>query len=82
MPAPAEKKPSGLYKTRDQKKHAAQRRAQFALATALERIDYMEDVVKPELEAMAQGRAHLDSTGSYIEDAKLALEAGKPEPTK
>lgn len=71
-----EKKP-GLYGSREQKKHAAKRRAQFALATAWSRIDYTEDVIKPELKAMAEGRAHLDEQGNYIEEAQEALEAGE-----
>ena len=66
-----------LYRTREQRKHAAVRRAQFSLKTALERIDYQEDVVKPELEALAEGRAHIDSSGNYIEDAQKALEPGE-----
>lgn len=66
-----------LHASKDQKKHAAVRRAQFALSTALARIDYMEDVVKPELEAMAEGRAHLNSEGDYVQDAVKALKKGE-----
>ena len=67
-----------LYGSRDQRKHAAVRRAQFALSVALKRIDFHEDVIRPELEAMAEGRAHIDpETGNYVEDAKAALEPGE-----
>jgi hypothetical protein len=66
-----------LYATREQRKHAAVRRAQFPLETALRRIDYLEDVVKPELQALAEGRARIDSKGNYVEDAKAALEPGE-----
>lgn len=65
-----------LYATRDQKRHAAARRAQFALATALRRIDYMEQV-KDELRQMETGEAELASSGDYGVDAQRALEPAK-----
>lgn len=64
--------------TREQRKWAATRRAQFALATALARIDYMEDVVKPELQAIAEGRAVIDSSGDALNDARTALGIAPP----
>lgn len=63
-----------LYETREQKKWAAARRAQLALKHALERIDFAEDVIKPELEAMGRGEKVLDSSGDPLADAKRALE--------
>lgn len=65
-----------LYKTRDQKRHAAARRAQFALATALRRIDFMEGV-RQELEALEQGKGTIKSSGDYEVDAQRALEPAK-----
>ena len=66
----------GLHTTREQKKWAAVRRAQFALETALRRIDYIEDVVKPELEALDQGTKKIKPSGDPAADAQKAL----PEP--
>lgn len=62
-----------LYATREQKKWAAKRRAEFALKVALDRIDYLEDVIKPELEALGGGRAQLVSTGDSAADAAEGL---------
>lgn len=57
-----------LYRTRDQRKWAAYRRAQLALKQALERIDYLEDVVKPELSAMAEeSKALVDKDSAALE---------------
>lgn len=67
-----------LYSSRDQKRHAAARRSQFALATALRRIDYME-TVREELAAMEQGNAELMSSGSYELDAVRALTKPLPQ---
>ena len=65
--------------TREQKKWAAARRAQFALDTALRRIDYMEDVVKPELEAIRKGELKLTTTGDATTDAHAALALEEPK---
>lgn len=65
--------------SREQKKWAAARRAQFALDTALRRIDYMEDVVKPELEAIAAGELKLTTTGDATTDARAALALEEPK---
>lgn len=62
--------------TREQKKWAVARRAQLALKHAFERIDWTEDVIKPELEDLAAGKKRLNSSGDGLEDAKKAL--GKP----
>lgn len=51
-----------MAQSREQKKWATVRRAQFALKTALERIDYIEDVVKPELEALAENTKEIAGT--------------------
>lgn len=59
---------------RDAKKWAVVRRAQFALKTALDRIDFTEDVVKPELEAIKSGTKKLSSSGDSLVDAKKALD--------
>jgi len=63
-----------LYGTREQRKWAAKRRAELALKNAFDRIDWAEDVIKPELEAMARGDLVLDSTGNNLVDAQKALE--------
>lgn len=63
-----------LYGSRDQKKWAAKRRAQLALKHAWERIDYMEDVVKKELEELDRGTKKLSHGGFDLEDAHKALE--------
>jgi len=68
-----------LYESREQKKWAAARRAQLALKHAMERIDYAEDVIKPELEAMSKGELALDSTGDNATDAKAALSTPEDE---
>lgn len=62
-----------MPQSREMKKWVVVRRAQFALKTALDRIDYMEDVVKPELEALEKGEKKIDSTGRNLEDAQKAL---------
>lgn len=67
-----------LYETREQKKWAAVRRQQLALKHALERIDFAEDVIKPELEALGSGEKAVDSSGDTWTDAQRAL----PEPKK
>lgn len=72
-----------LYATREQRKWAAKRRAELALQQAFDRIDYLEDVVKPELEAMAKKAVVLvanDDNAQAAKDAlgdKLSLEASK-----
>ena len=63
-----------LYGTRDQKKWAAKRRAQLSLKHAFDRIDWTEDVIKPELEAMEKGTKVLETTGNNLVDALAALE--------
>ena len=65
--------------TREQKKWAAARRAQFALDSALRRIDFMEDVVKPELEAIRKGELTLTTTGNTTDDARAALALEEPK---
>lgn len=64
---------AGLYETRDQRKWAAKRRAEFALEVALKRIDFLEDVVKPELEALRDGTAQVISSGDAKADAEDTL---------
>ena len=61
------------YGTREQKKWGAVRRAQFALGTALRRIDYMEDVVGPELDALGAGTATLSQSDDYDLNAASVL---------
>ena len=62
-----------MAQSREMKKWVVVRRAQFGLKVALDRIDYMEDVVRPELEALERGEKKVDSTGHNLEDAKRAL---------
>jgi hypothetical protein len=45
---------------RELKKWLAARRAQFALKQRLERIDFEEDVLYPEAEALLSGRVKLE----------------------
>ena len=59
-----------LYGTREQRKWAAKRRAQLALKHAFDRIDWLEDVIKPELEALAEGSKKLSSSGDNLVDAQ------------
>lgn len=59
--------------TRDQQKWAAKRRAELALKHAFERIDWKEDVIKPELEELANGTLRLEHTGDAEQDARAAL---------
>lgn len=65
---------AGLYGTREQRKWAATRRAQFALKVALDRIDYALDVIQPELEALGNGTATLLATGNNATDAAAGVE--------
>lgn len=58
--------------SRDQKVWAATRRAQFALETAINRIDYMEEV-KREIEELGKGNKDLESTGDPRTDSQRAL---------
>lgn len=60
--------------SREEKKWLAVRRAQFALKVALDRIDFAEDVVKPEILALREGTKKLASTGDSLVDAQKALE--------
>jgi hypothetical protein len=66
-----------LYGSRDAKRLATARRAQFALKTALERIDYMEGVRK-ELEALERGDIVVKSKGSHQADAANTLKELAP----
>ena len=61
---------------RDLQKWAAKRRAELALKHAFERIDWKEDVIKPELQKMKDGLLVLDSTGDAATDAYNALNPG------
>jgi hypothetical protein len=47
--------------TREQKKWAAFRRAELNLGIAFKRIDFFEDVIKPELEELAAGTKKVDT---------------------
>lgn len=46
--------------SREHKKWLAARRAQFALKQSLDRIDFIEDVLGPESEALLSGRVRLE----------------------
>lgn len=59
--------------TREQKKWAAKRRAELALKHAFERIDWTEDVIKPELDALREGTKRLVSSGNDLVDAQASL---------
>jgi hypothetical protein len=43
-----------IGRTREERKAAAVLRAQLSLKQAIERIDYAEDVIKPQLEEMRE----------------------------
>ena len=58
-------------RTREERKAAAYLRAQLSLKHALERIDYAEDVIKPQLLEMRQQSA--------LNDVTVEIEAGELE---
>jgi hypothetical protein len=50
--------------SREHKKWLAARRAQFALRQTFERIDFVEDILNPEEEALLSGKVRLEIESS------------------
>lgn len=59
--------------SREVKKWLAARRAQLALKQSFERIDYLEDVLNPELEALLAGKVHLEIEASADDAVKSII---------
>ena len=59
--------------SREVKKWLAARRAQLALKHAFERIDYEEDVVGPEIEAILSGKVKLQIEASSDDAAQSII---------
>ena len=60
--------------SRQERKLKAFRRAQFALKQRLERIDFEEDVLMPEIEALKAGRSVLGLPEGHVFDIKIETE--------
>jgi hypothetical protein len=59
--------------SREVKKWIAARRAQFALRQTLDRIDFVEDELGPETEALLSGKVHLQIEASNKEAAQSII---------
>lgn len=60
--------------SRQERKLKAFRRAQFRLKQALERIDWEEDILTPEIEALKSGRSVLGLPEGSVFDITLVNE--------
>lgn len=60
--------------SRQERKLKAFRRAQFSLKQRLERIDFEEDVLMPEIEALKAGRSVLGLPDGTVFDIRLETE--------
>lgn len=67
--------------SRAERKLKAVRRAQFRLKQALERIDFEEDVLLPEVEAMKAGKSVLGLPEGAAFDIQVVDDAN-PDPTQ
>lgn len=59
--------------SREVKKWLAARRAQFALKQRFERIDFDEDVLYPEVEALLSGKVRLELEASNKDAAESVI---------
>jgi len=66
--------------SRAERKLKAFRRAQFALKQRLERIDFEEDILEPEIEALKAGRSVLGLPEGVAFD--ITIEHEIPDPPK
>lgn len=66
--------------SRQERKLKAVRRAQFRLKQALERIDFEEDVLLPEIEALKSGKSVLGLPDGVAFD--IQIEHAHPDPPK
>ena len=66
--------------SRAERKLKAFRRAQFRLKQALERIDFEEDVLMPEIEAMKAGKSVLGLEDGVAFDITVEHEIPAPKP--
>ena len=64
--------------SRQERKLKAFRRAQFRLSQALQRIDWEEDVLMPEIEALKSGRSVLGLPEGTVFDIRLDRELPPP----
>ena len=64
--------------SRQEKKLKAFRRAQFALKQRLERIDFEEDILNPEVEALKAGRSVLGLPAGAAFDIQIENEIPSP----
>lgn len=60
--------------SRAEKKLKAFRRAQFSLKQRLDRIDFEEDVLYPEIEALKAGKSVLGLEAGAVFDIKIETE--------
>jgi len=60
--------------SRQERKLKALRRAQFALKQRFERIDFEEDVLMPEVEALKAGKSVLGLEAGTAFDIKVGVE--------
>lgn len=69
--------------SREVKKYLAARRAQFSLKQTFDRIDWNEDVLNPELEALLAGRVHaeLEENNSAEAQSVIDIHVNLPDET-
>ena len=68
--------------SRTERKLKAVRRAQFALRQRLEKIDFEEDVLLPEIEALKSGKVVLGLPEGQAFDIQVANDADSHRPAK
>lgn len=67
--------------SRQERKLKAWRRSQFRLKQAIERIDWEEDFLLPEVEALKSGKPILGLPAGSVFDIQVELEADVQVPT-
>lgn len=70
--------------SREVKKYLAARRAQFRLKQTFDRIDWDEDVLFPELEAILSGKVHaeLEADNSVEAQSVIDIHVNLPDETE
>ena len=66
--------------SRQERKWKLIRRAEFRLKQGLERIDFEEDVLLPEIEALKAGKSVMGLPEGAVFDIRVIHETGTPTP--
>lgn len=67
--------------SRSERKWKAYRRAEFRLKQAIQRIDWEEDVLMPEIEALKSGKSIANLPAGAAFDIQVEDEIPNPSPT-